>query len=384
MEARHDRARRRARVRANRAGCAARCSSAGGRPLRFRGRARLASRRGGESGRLGRRGTAASFEPAAAGRVLARQTAHHSLLNDSALLASLPFALRAASMMDEHPQAANNAPSLPTAAMKGPKSDNSGASLAAGAKAATVGRLVGERAFHFGAATFTGAIASRTLGVNAPFAPGGASAANLAARTNLNGESACADVRRGRSVQPTTPPAPAPIAPRAGASPTNRVSATRAAAHEGARSGRKPDISAPPPVARAPSSASPPAPTGPIAKATDDRLPDPVTSAAPTAAQTDLFGAQLSAPFAAGASFQLDGSTASAGHADVTPRASALTAGAARLRSADQGDRRRSFAGRPRGCLDDDAARRRQAFCRHPRREFSDVGLDRRSARRDC
>ena len=39
------------------------------------------------------------------------QTARHSLLNDSALLAALPFALRAASMMGENPQAADNSPS---------------------------------------------------------------------------------------------------------------------------------------------------------------------------------------------------------------------------------------------------------------------------------
>jgi hypothetical protein len=38
------------------------------------------------------------------------QASHHSLLNDSALFASLPFALRAGSMMDERPQAADNSP----------------------------------------------------------------------------------------------------------------------------------------------------------------------------------------------------------------------------------------------------------------------------------
>jgi hypothetical protein len=58
--------------------------------------------------------------------------------------------------------------------------------------------------------------------------------------------------------------------------------------------------------------------------AADARPPDPTTFAAPSAAQTDLFGAQLSAPFAAGAPLQLDGSSARAGQTDVTPRASAL------------------------------------------------------------
>ena len=64
-------------------------------------------------------------------------------------------------------------------------------------------------------------------------------------------------------------------------------------------------------------------------KTADGRPPDPVASSATSAARTDLFGAQLSAPFAAVASFQLDGSTASAGRADVAPRASALAAGPA-------------------------------------------------------
>src|ERR1700722_19146535 len=90
------------------------------------------------------------------------QAGHHSPLNDSALLAALPFALRTASTMNERPQAAGSSPSLASPAMKGPKSEDSGASIAAGAKAATVGRLVGERAFHFGPSTFAGAVASRT------------------------------------------------------------------------------------------------------------------------------------------------------------------------------------------------------------------------------
>jgi hypothetical protein len=77
------------------------------------------------------------------------QSASHSLMSDEALLASLPFALQAASMTAERPE--SGAPSsLPTAATKGPESEGADASLAASAKAATVGRLIGERAFHFG------------------------------------------------------------------------------------------------------------------------------------------------------------------------------------------------------------------------------------------
>src|SRR3984957_5026933 len=252
------------------------------------------------------------------------QTGHHSLLNDSALLAALPFALRTASTMNERPQAAGSSPALASPAMKGPKSEDSGASIATGAKAATVGRLVGERAFHFGPSTFAGAIASRTLGVNAPFAPGAASAANLPAGPALDGESTVASGFSPAEAMPGKPPAeavppianatsPAPIAPRPGAPPTHRATLTRAAAHEAARIGQKPDVSASPPVARVATSAAVHAPAESSGKAADGRPPDPVASAAPSAARTDLFGVQLSAPFAAGAAFQLDGSTTSAG-----------------------------------------------------------------------
>ena len=268
------------------------------------------------------------------------QTGRHSLLNDSALLAALPFAFRTASTMNERPQAAGGSPSLASPAMKGPKSEDSDASIAAGAKAATVGRLVGERAFHFGPSTFAGAIAGRTLAVNTPFAPGAGSAADLTARSALNGESGLAAGFSPAEAIPAKPPADAlppianaasatPLATRAGAPPTHRASLTRAAAHEAARIGQKPDGSAPPPAARVATSAAVHALAESSGKTADGRPPDPVASSATSAARTDLFGAQLSAPFAAVASFQLDGSTASAGRADVTPRASALAAGPA-------------------------------------------------------
>ena len=87
-------------------------------------------------------------------------------------LRGFAVALRVASTMDGRQHGADNSPSLASPPMKGAESEDSGASIAAGANAGTVGRLVGERAFHFGASTFAGAIASRALGVNAPFAPG--------------------------------------------------------------------------------------------------------------------------------------------------------------------------------------------------------------------
>jgi hypothetical protein len=268
------------------------------------------------------------------------QTGRHSLLNDSALLAALPFASRVASTMNERQQASDNSPSLASPAMKGPKSENSGASVAAGAKAATVGRLVGERAFHFGAGTFTGMIADRTLAVNAPFAPSGASAAGLTVQASLKGESTLVagfspgEATSVKASADAVPPianaaSPTPIASRAGAPSTHRVSATRAAAHEAVHVGQKPDVSAPPPVARVATSAAAHAPADSSGKAADGRPSDSVTSTAPSAVQSDLFGGQLSAPFAAVASFQLDGSTTSAGQADITPRATALATGSA-------------------------------------------------------
>jgi hypothetical protein len=257
----------------------------------------------------------------------------HLLLNDGALLASLPFALRAASMMDERSQAAENAPSLTPAAMTGPGSEDSGASLAAGAKAATVGRLIGERAFHLGASTFAGV-------ANAPFAPGAAAAANLTPQADRSDESVLAAGFPRAVAMPAKPfadavppianaSAQAPNAPRAGAPPTNRVSATRAAAYETARSGQKPEASAPPPVVRVATTAAAPADSKGNSKGADGHPPDPIAFAAPSTAQTSPVGAQPPGPFFAGAAFGPDTSTAGATDAGVAPRATALSAGSA-------------------------------------------------------
>jgi hypothetical protein len=266
------------------------------------------------------------------------QTARHSLLNDSALLAALPFALRTVSTMGERPQAPGSSDSPVAPATKTLKSENSGTSIAASVKAPTVGRLVGERAFHFGPSTFAGAIASQTLAVTAPFAPGAASAANLTARPTINGESTLTTASSPPEAMPVkasieavpqiaSAVSPTPIVSRAGASPTHRVSATRAAAQEATRIGQKPDASARPPVAQVEISAAAQAAVESSSKAADGPPPDPVASAAPSAAQTDLFGGQLSTPLVAAASIQLDGSTANAGQTDTAPRATALAAG---------------------------------------------------------
>ena len=259
------------------------------------------------------------------------QSTRHSLLNDGALLASLPFALRAASAMDEGSQAADHASSLAPAATKASGAEANGAPIAPGAKAATVGRLIGERAFHFGASE--GVIANRSLAIDGPFAPADA---NLAPQTGQGGESAlAADFGQAQAMAAKpfaavpasdSAPAPASIAPRAAGTATNRVSPARAAAHDAARSGRKPEVPAPPPVTRLATSAAAHAPAEPSGKPHDDRLHDPVVSAAPTTAETGPFGAQLLAAFAAGSSFAPDASTPSVAGVDTAPRASALAA----------------------------------------------------------
>jgi hypothetical protein len=243
------------------------------------------------------------------------QASHHSALNDSALFASLPFALRLGSMMDERSQAASNSPSLPSPAMKGPKSEDSDASLSAGAKAATVGRLIGERTFHLGASNLT---PSADLKDESVLAAGFSRDKATPAKPLANAVPAIA-----------TAAAPAPIAPRPGAPPSNRASLGRAAAHEATRSGQKPEGSARPPVVRAANSTSPPAPTESSAKTADSLPPDPTTFGAPPTAQTSPFGAQLSAPFGVSASFQPDAPPTSAADADASPRANALGAGSA-------------------------------------------------------
>ena len=260
------------------------------------------------------------------------QSTRHSLLNDCALLASLPFALRAASAMDEGSQAADHASSLAPAATKASGAEASGAPVAPGAKAAAVGRLTGERAFHFGASA--GAMANRSLAIDGPFAPAGA---DVAPQAGQGGESAlAADFGHAQAMAAKpfaaavpasdSAPAPASIAPRAAGTATNRVSPARAATHDAARSGRKPEVPAPPPVTRLATSAAAHAPAEPSGKPHDGRLPDPIVSAAPTTAQTGSFGAQLSAAFTAGSSFAPDASTASVAGVDIAPRASALAA----------------------------------------------------------
>ena len=245
------------------------------------------------------------------------QAPHHSALNDSTLFASLPFALRVGSMMDERAQTKDNSPSPTSPALKGPKSADSGASPSHGAGAPSVGRLVGERAFHL--------VASTT---------------SFMLQVDLKGESALAaglardQAVAAKSLPGAIPPTAnamvsTPAAPRAGAPQSNRASLTRAAAHEAARSGQKPEGSAPSPVLRAPSPASPAALTESSAKTAGPHPPDPTTSGSQPTAQTSPFGAQLSAPFVVSTSFQPDVSSTNAANADAAPRANALGPGSA-------------------------------------------------------
>jgi hypothetical protein len=254
-------------------------------------------------------------------------------MSDGSLLASLPFALRAAAM-DEGSEAGANAPSLATAAMKGQRPEGGSASTAGGVLTANVGRLIADRAFHFGGS----ALASRGLAIDGPFEMAGASGSNLAPQAVPSGEGAPAVGFQASRAMPdadvvpssdgTSAAARTSIALHAGGAPSsNRTSPARAGTH----SGRRPEISALPPVARAASSAQTvaPAASSDKGKASDGRLPDPAASAAPSTAQADPFGTQLTAAFAAGPTFEPDASKAGATAADIAPRASALAAGAA-------------------------------------------------------
>ena len=179
------------------------------------------------------------------------QTAHHLLRNDSALLASLPFALRAASMMDDRPQAADDSPSLTSPAMKASKSEDSGASLSAGAKATTVGRLIGERAFHLGASTFAGVISSRTPATGAPFAQGAASAANLTPQDDLKGEKS--SLPASRQMRPCQrDPWRAPFRHLQTRRPQRQSPHARARLHQTARASREPPRTRPGPADKSP------------------------------------------------------------------------------------------------------------------------------------
>ena len=311
------------------------------------------------------------------------ETAHHSLLNDSALLAALPFALRAASMIDENPQAANSSLSSTLPEMKGPKSEDSDASLAAGAKAASVGRLVGERAFHFGPSTFTGAIASRALAVDTPFAldavlcrqPYVTSRSQRRKRPGrqlfvgrdraddaLAGRGFNHDQREGRG---------------ADRSSIRRIPNKSREHHTSsrARADRSRTVLAPPPVARVATSAAAPAPAESSGKSADGRPPDPAAFvASATSANRPVRRAIVGALRRRDivSTRRLDGQRR------TRRRRAAREHGRRWLRPldfSDQRDRRRSFVGRPRGCLDDDAARGRQALCRHSRVELSNPGI---------
>ena len=164
-------------------------------------------------------------------------------------------------MMDERPQAADNSPSLASPAMKGPKSEDSGASIAAGAQGGDC-RATGWRTrLSLWPLHVRGRDREPRARGQRAIRAGAASAATLRPELSTAKAPLSPAFRRPRPWRrkpsaDAVPPianaaAPAPIAPRAGAPPSNRASLTRAAAHEAARSGRKPEVSAPPPVARA-------------------------------------------------------------------------------------------------------------------------------------
>jgi Flagellar hook-length control protein FliK len=242
-----------------------------------------------------------------------RGHAGHSLMSDGALLMSLPFALRAASMPGENPAHAADAPSTPTAATLAPGGKDNATSIGASGTGGSVGRLIGERAFHFGA-----------------------SSASLAAQADLNAGSVAAGFAQAEAMPakadavPSAGAAAAPVANLAGAAATNRASSSRTAAHEGARGARKSEVSAPAPAARGANPAAavaPPQSSGD--KAPDNRPRDPGGFTPPSTSQTSPFGAQLSASLAAGPSFAAYASTPGVADPSVAQAASAVTPSAA-------------------------------------------------------
>jgi hypothetical protein len=246
-------------------------------------------------------------------------SAGHSLISDGALFASLPFAMRVASMMEKNSDGADEASSL--AASSAANGPSSAVSASAAAKAATAARLVGQRAFHFAASTRAAA---------APFAE---ALANLAVQADPKSEGASgtglAEAAPAADAAPAAANALAstPGAPRASGGATRRASATSAAAHEAAQSGQKHGNSAPfsaDPVAHSAPSAWPAWPSA-GGKAVHEHSSDPIPSPTPPASQADP-AAQASSPFAVGASFQADSSAASAGDAGAALRASAPAA----------------------------------------------------------
>ena len=119
-----------------------------------------------------------------------RQSARHSLLSDGALLASLPFALSAASAMDAGSQAAGQASSLAPAAAKASGAEASGASVAASDRTDRCWTARWRTRLSLRRPGSPSAFASRGLTGEASFALAGASGQDLATQVNRSGESA--------------------------------------------------------------------------------------------------------------------------------------------------------------------------------------------------
>ena len=212
-------------------------------------------------------------------------------------------------MTGENQAPATNATASPMAATQGPGLKDNATSLGASGTGASVGRLIGERAFHFAA-----------------------SAASFAPQVDLSAGSAAADLAQAEATPakadavPSSDNAAAPIANLAAAAATNRASSSRAGPHEATRSARKAEVSAPQPATREANSAAavaPPESSG-SGKAPDDRPRDAGGFTPPSASQTSPFGALLSASLAAGPSFAAYASTAGVAAPNGAPGATAV------------------------------------------------------------
>ena len=265
----------------------------------------------------------------------------HSPPGDGLLLASLPLAVQAASRIDGSPHAADPAPSLGLPAAKGPESEVGGASVAASARTAALGRLIGQRAFHFGASTS----GMTRLALDSAFGSAAAPGAALALRSDLGGGLPQVEALPAAALANAAPPgagAPASAAVRAG--PHDRPA--RAAPHEAARGERKAEAPAPAPAAKVGSApAAPPAEPDGDGKAPGGRSPDPVAPLAPSLAQAGPFGAPLAAA-AFGGGGVVRARRFGGGRRGGRAARECARPGRGVHRAPGAGDRRRSVAGR--------------------------------------
>jgi hypothetical protein len=280
----------------------------------------------------------ASNDPKEAESSFGRQDLQPILL-DSAFLSSLPFALPSAPITDETQTARPETTLLAQATKPGAKPEDNQASDLAPSQprdTAAMGRLIGERSFHFGGSV-PGAGSNRLFEPSSvgtlpspsaePSIGLSADTDNLLAEATLDGEKAVsapvADVARSRSGALAPPPSAPPVEGR----PANPTASMTRLAQEPTRGSRRSEPAAPPPVARAAGSAAAPAAVTTDAKNAVAGPADSNPFTEQPAQSGSAFGAPLSAPSPTGPSWAPFEPSGKAG--DIAPRATSAAAGRA-------------------------------------------------------